>query len=44
MKSACRRLIEQIKGQPTTAEGGFWHKKLYPSRCGWTAFTWPARS
>ena len=25
-------LIEQIKGQPTTAEGGFWHKKLYPQQ------------
>ena len=23
-EKACRRLIEQIKGQPTTAEGGFW--------------------
>ena len=31
-EKACRRLIEQIKGQPTTAEGGFWHKKLYPQQ------------
>ena len=31
-EKACRRLIEQIKGQPTTTEGGFWHKKLYPQQ------------
>lgn len=31
-EKACRRLIEQLKGQPTTPEGGFWHKKLYPQQ------------
>ena len=41
---ACRRLIEQIKGQPTTAEAASGTKAHSPSRCGWTAFTWPARS
>ena len=31
-EKACRRLIEQLEGQPTTPEGGFWHKKLYPQQ------------
>ena len=30
--TACRALIEQIKGQPTTPEGGFWHKQIYPQQ------------
>jgi unsaturated rhamnogalacturonyl hydrolase len=28
-KAACL-LREQLKGQPRTNEGGFWHKKIYP--------------
>ncbi len=28
-KAACL-LREQLKGQPRTSEGGFWHKKIYP--------------
>ncbi len=27
---ACERLMQQLKTQPRTAEGGFWHKKIYP--------------
>lgn len=29
-KKAADRLREQLKGQPRTHEGGFWHKKIYP--------------
>jgi unsaturated rhamnogalacturonyl hydrolase len=28
--TALQMLREQIKGQPRTTEGGFWHKKVYP--------------
>lgn len=31
-EKACRRLIEQIKTQPRTPEGGFWHKAIYPQQ------------
>lgn len=31
-EKACRRLTEQLRHQPTTPEGGFWHKKLYPEQ------------
>ena len=31
-EKACRRLIEQLRTQPTTPEGGFWHKALYPQQ------------
>ena len=31
-EKACRRLTEQLRHQPTTPEGGFWHKKLYPQQ------------
>lgn len=31
-KKACERLIEQLKTQPTTPEGGFWHKAIYPQQ------------
>lgn len=27
---AIMRLVAQLKGQPRTSEGGFWHKKIYP--------------
>lgn len=27
---AAELLITQVKGQPRTSEGGFWHKKIYP--------------
>lgn len=27
---AILRLVAQLKGQPRTSEGGFWHKKIYP--------------
>lgn len=30
--AACRLLIRQIQGQPTTPEGGFWHKAIYPQQ------------
>ncbi len=29
-KKAADQLREQLKGQPRTREGGFWHKKIYP--------------
>lgn len=29
---AASTLREQIKGQPRTSEGGFWHKKRYPNQ------------
>lgn len=27
---AILQLVAQLKGQPRTSEGGFWHKKIYP--------------
>ncbi|WP_413408993.1 glycoside hydrolase family 88/105 protein [Paenibacillus amylolyticus] len=27
---AILHLVDQLKGQPRTSEGGFWHKKIYP--------------
>ena len=29
-KNAAYLLREQLRGQPRTSEGGFWHKKIYP--------------
>ena len=29
-RKAAHRLMEQLKDQPRTTEGGFWHKKIYP--------------
>ena len=29
-KKAADHLREQLRGQPRTREGGFWHKKIYP--------------
>ena len=29
-KQAAHLLREQLRGQPRTSEGGFWHKKIYP--------------
>jgi unsaturated rhamnogalacturonyl hydrolase len=29
---AAGRLRDQLRGQPRTAEGGFWHKKIYPQQ------------
>lgn len=29
-KMAIQTLVQQLKQQPRTAEGGFWHKKIYP--------------
>lgn len=29
-EKAIRFLATQLKGQPRTSEGGFWHKKIYP--------------
>lgn len=29
-RTAAATLREQLKGQPRTQEGGFWHKKIYP--------------
>jgi unsaturated rhamnogalacturonyl hydrolase len=29
---AALRLREQLRGQPRTSEGGFWHKRRYPSQ------------
>lgn len=31
-KKALDRLYEQVKGQPRTAEGNFWHKQIYPNQ------------
>ena len=31
-KKALDKLYEQIKGQPRTKEGNFWHKKIYPNQ------------
>ena len=33
-EKACRRLIEQIKGQPTTAEGRLLAQKAHPQQDG----------
>lgn len=30
----------QLKGQPRTSEGNFWHKKIYRIRFGLTDFIW----
>jgi unsaturated rhamnogalacturonyl hydrolase len=29
---AAERLREQLRRQPRTSEGGFWHKKIYPEQ------------
>jgi unsaturated rhamnogalacturonyl hydrolase len=29
---AIETIMEQLEGQPRTEEGGFWHKKIYPSQ------------
>ena len=29
-RRACEQLIEQLQKQPRTAEGGYWHKLVYP--------------
>ena len=31
-ETACRRLIAQLQAHPRTAEGGFWHKQIYPQQ------------
>jgi unsaturated rhamnogalacturonyl hydrolase len=31
-RKAAARLREQLKTHPRTSEGGFWHKKIYPSQ------------
>lgn len=31
-EKACRRLTDQLRTQPTTPEGGFWHKAIYPQQ------------
>jgi unsaturated rhamnogalacturonyl hydrolase len=31
-RKAAANLREQLKGHPRTSEGGFWHKKIYPSQ------------
>jgi len=31
-KKAMDHLADQMKSYPTTVEGGFWHKKIYPSQ------------
>lgn len=31
-KLAMDRLVDQIKDQPRTTEGGFWHKQIYPNQ------------
>jgi unsaturated rhamnogalacturonyl hydrolase len=31
-RKALSVLFEQIKGQPRTSEGNFWHKKIYPNQ------------
>ncbi len=31
-RKALDKLYEQIKGQPRTKEGNFWHKKIYPNQ------------
>ncbi len=31
-KKAMDLLIDQLKNQPRTSEGGFWHKKIYPDQ------------
>jgi len=31
-RKALDRIIAQLKEQPRTAEGGFWHKKIYPEQ------------
>jgi unsaturated rhamnogalacturonyl hydrolase len=31
-RNAIELLFDQLKDQPRTAEGGFWHKKIYPNQ------------
>ncbi|MBQ7160028.1 MAG: glycoside hydrolase family 88 protein, partial [Treponema sp.] len=31
-RKAADKVYEQIKGQPRTIEGNFWHKKIYPNQ------------
>lgn len=30
--TAAKTLLKQVEGQPTTPEGGFWHKQIYPNQ------------
>ena len=39
-KIALDNFIEQLRTQPKTKSGGFWHKKIYPGRCGLMGSTW----
>ena len=43
-RKAIERLRQQMRDHPRTSEGGFWHKKRYPTRCGSTGCTWERRS
>ncbi len=38
---AAHLLADQLKGHPRTSEGGFWHKKIYPFKCGWMDYICP---
>ena len=43
LKKAIDLLRNQVKNQPRTSDGGFWHKKIYPNQMCCSSF-YPAYS
>ena len=39
-KHAANKLREQLRAQPRTTEGGFWHKKNIRIKCGLMVYIW----
>ena len=39
-KVAMDTLRKQLAEQPRTSEGGFWHKLVIRTRCGWMVYSW----
>lgn len=37
-KKVMDTLHKQLEGQPTTSEGGYWHKKIYPYVARWCVY------
>ena len=43
-KTAADTIRARYDTIPRNPDGGFWHKQIYPTRCGSTASTWASRS
>ena len=39
-KKACEQIREAFCDYPRNNNGGFWHGKTCPTKCGWTVFLW----